>query len=475
MNIRLNFTARNGAASCGTKELKINMAKQVELIMPKMGESIAEATILKWLKQEGDTIELDESVLEIATDKVDSEVPSPVAGTLVKKMFNEGDVVPVGKAVAMIAISADGADVAAESTRNGQNSEPSKQAAEAAPAAVAQGATAGHAQQALHKGDGSRFYSPLVLNIARSEGISMGELESMNGTGKEGRVTKKDILEYIEKRTSAPQAAPATQQAQPAPSSNGSASSAPAVKQYQVDVPVYPGDEIVEMDRMRKLIAENMVMSKHVSPHVTSFVEADVTNIVKWRDNVKSAFEKREGEKITFTPIFIEAIVKAIKDFPNINVSVSGDKIIKRKNINIGMAAALPTGNLIVPVIKNADTKNLIGLTKEVNDFATRARANKLKPDEIQGATFTLTNVGTFGNVMGTPIIAQPQVAIMAVGAIKKKPVVMETEYGDIIAIRHMMFLSLSYDHRVVDGMLGGSFLRKIADYLEAFEIDRKY
>jgi 2-oxoglutarate dehydrogenase E2 component (dihydrolipoamide succinyltransferase) len=309
------------------------------------------------------------------------------------------------------------------------------------------------------------------MNIAKSEGVSMGELERMQGTGKEGRVTKKDILGFLEHRQTAPQGQPAQQQAQTQPQAQ--TISAQPAKQHQVDVPVYPGDEIVEMDRMRKLIADHMVMSKHVSPHVTSFVEADVTNLVKWRDKVKKEFEKRENEKITFTPIFIEAVVRAIKDFPGINVSVSGDKIIKRKNLNIGMAAALPSGNLIVPVIKNADTKNLLGLTKEVNDLANRARGNALKPDEIQGATFTLTNVGGFGNLMGTPIIPQPQVAILAVGAIKKKPVVMETEYGDIIAIRHMMFLSLSYDHRVVDGMLGGSFLRRVADYLEAFDPNR--
>jgi 2-oxoglutarate dehydrogenase E2 component (dihydrolipoamide succinyltransferase) len=449
------------------------MSKQVDLIMPKMGESIAEATILKWLKKEGDAIALDEAVLEIATDKVDSEVPSPISGTLVKLLFKEGDVVPVGKAVAVISIEGEG-----EASGNTQASQAPKQenAPAASSSAVTQPVAAAHHGSGM-EGEKTRFYSPLVLNIARSENIPMAELETLGGTGKEGRVTKKDILEYVEHRKTAP--APQKTGSQAAQTTVGEttklSSASEAGKTYNIDVPVYPGDEIVEMDRMRKMIADHMVMSKHVSPHVTSFVEADVTNMVKWRENVKTAFEKREGEKITFTPLFIEAVVKAIKDFPNINVSVSGDKIIKRKNINIGMAAALPSGNLIVPVIKNADTKNLLGLTKEVNDLAKRARTNSLKPDDIQGASFTLTNVGSFGNLMGTPIIPQPQVAILAVGAIKKKPVVMETEYGDIIAIRHMMFLSLSYDHRVVDGMLGGSFLRKVADYMEAFDAKREY
>jgi 2-oxoglutarate dehydrogenase E2 component (dihydrolipoamide succinyltransferase) len=437
------------------------MAKQVELIMPKMGESIQEATILKWLKKEGDFIEVDESVLEIATDKVDSEVPAPVSGKLAKRLFEEGAVVPVGQAIAVIETEAAGGDNNAPASSPAPSAAPAVKAEAAAP--TQQNASQPQAQ--LNKGEGSRFYSPLVLNIARSEGIGMAELEKMEGTGKEGRVTKKDILAYVENRGSQP----AAQQQASQPQQQSVQSAAPK-QSYSVDVPVYPGDEIVEMDRMRKLIADHMVMSKHVSPHVTSFVEADVTNIVKWRDKVKKDFEKREGEKITFTPIFIEAVVKAIKDFPGINVSISGDKIIKRKNINIGMAAALPSGNLIVPVIKSADQYNLIGLTKSVNDLANRARNNQLKPDEIQGGTFTLTNVGTFGNVMGTPIINQPQVAILAVGAIRKKPVVMETEYGDIIAIRHMMFLSLSYDHRVVDGMLGGSFLRRVADYMEGFD-----
>jgi 2-oxoglutarate dehydrogenase E2 component (dihydrolipoamide succinyltransferase) len=399
---------------------------QFELIMPKMGESIAEATITKWLKNEGDTIKLDEPVVEIATDKVDSEVPSTNEGILIKKLWNEGDVVPVG------------APTAANMSSNG---------------------------------DAGRFYSPLVLNIARTEGISMAELEQIAGSGKENRVTKGDILKYIEggRQSQSAAGSPAPAQVKPAETAK-----APESRPQASKVSLMPGDEIVEMDRMRKLIADHMVMSVTTSPHVTSFVEADVTNLVMWREKNKTKFEKKEGEKITFTPIFIEAVVKAIKDFPMINVSLDGNNIIKRKNINIGMAAALPSGNLIVPVIKNADTKNLLGLVKDVNDLAKRARENKLQPDEIQGGTYTITNVGTFGNVMGTPIINQPQVAILAVGAIRKKPAVLETEYGDVIAIRHMMFLSHSYDHRVVDGALGGAFVRRVADYLEQWDVNRE-
>jgi len=450
---------------------------QVELIMPKMGESIAEATILKWLKKEGDSIEMDEPVLEIATDKVDSEVPASNSGIMGKIFFNEGDVVPVGKAIAII------------HTGGAENNAPSNNSVTAAvevpytPAVALSQPESNSNISSISNSDSDRFYSPLVMNIAKSEKISMTELESINGSGKEGRVTKKDILDYVDAKSKGQINVALPQNIETAPlngSANSNAPTPPLPKSSPVtstiqapDVQLYPGDEIVEMDRMRKLIADHMVMSVHVSPHVTSFVEADVTNLVLWRDKNKKEFEKREGEKITFTPIFIEAVVKAIKDFPNINVSVSGNSVIKRKSINIGMAAALPSGNLIVPVIKNADTKNLIGLTREVNDFANRARNNQLKPDDIQGGTFTVTNVGTFGNVMGTPIINQPQVAILAVGAIRKKPVVLETPQGDVIAIRQMMFLSLSYDHRVVDGMLGGSFLRRIADYLEGFDLNR--
>ena len=425
----------------------------IDLKMPKMGESVHEATIIRWLKNEGDRVEADESILEIATDKVDSEVPSTATGTLSKRLFNEGDVVQVGTVIAIIETAG-----GASHTQNGEREEERAEVPFIAqPAAV---------EKAVASSSG-RFYSPLVRNIAVTEGISPEELEHMPGSGEGGRVTKKDILSFVETRKSGKVTMPALQQ-QPAPQP---ATSAPA----PTPGPVISGDvEIIEMDRMRKLIADHMVMSKHTSAHVTSYVEADVTNIVQWRERVKNQFEKREKEKITYTPLFIEAVVKAIKDFPMINISVEGNKIILKKNINIGMAAALPSGNLIVPVIKNADRMNLTGLTKTVNDLATRARNNKLQPDEIQGGTFTITNVGTFGNVMGTPIINQPQVAIMAVGAIRKKPAVIETPQGDTIGIRQMMFLSLSYDHRVVDGMLGGSFLRKVADYLEQFDPNRE-
>ena len=442
---------------------------QYELIMPKMGESVAEATITNWLKSEGETIETDESVLEIATDKVDSEVPSPVEGVLVKKLFNENDVVQVGQAIAIINTEGDdGASV--NGTQEAATAEAPvevaavEQSVEAATAAIQGDSTE------ISRTSGDRFYSPLVRSIASTEGISQAELDAVPGSGKEGRVTKKDILSYIENRGSAP--APA-QPAAPAPSAPAAAK-APSKPMAAPSVPVGAGDEIIEMDRMRKIIADNMVLSKQTAPHVTSFVEADVTNIVNWRNKVKGEFQKREGEKITFTPIFMEAIIKAIKDFPMINISVDGGNIIKRKNINIGMAAALPSGNLIVPVIKNADNLNLVGLTKAVNDLANRARNNKLQPDEISGGTYTITNVGTFGNVLGTPIIPLPQVAIMATGAIIKKPAVIETPEGDMIGIRHKMFLSHSYDHRVVDGALGGMFVRRVADYLEQWDVNRE-
>ncbi len=435
-----------------------------ELVMPKMGESIAEATIIKWTKNEGDTIAADETVLEIATDKVDSEVPSPKGGVLKKILFKEGDVVAVGAVIAVIAMEGSAASTPAP------KAEPTP---EVKAAVVEVEKTIAVATNTVSNSGGGRFYSPLVLNIAKEENVSMSELETIAGTGSEGRVTKKDILAHVQNRGNAPAAPqPSAPAAKPA-EVKVAAPAAPAVHQAP-KIALMPGDEIIEMDRMRKLIADHMVMSKHVSPHVTSFVEADVTNMVVWRDKAKKVFEKREGEKITFTPMFVECVVKAIKDFPMINVAVDGQNIVKRKNINVGMAAALPSGNLIVPVIKNADNMNLIGLTKTVNDLANRSRANKLAPDEIQGGTFTLTNVGGFGNVMGTPIINQPQVAIMATGSIKKKPAVMETEMGDVIAIRHMMFLSLSYDHRVVDGSLGGSFLKRVADYMEAWDVNRE-
>lgn len=434
---------------------------QVELIMPKMGESVAEATIIKWLKKEGDKISADETVLEIATDKVDSEIPSTAEGTLIKRLFNEGDVVQVGKAIAIISTDANATieTVEVKTPVTAQTNVVQKELANNAVKEVI----------SLEKNSTSgKFFSPLVRNIAKQEGIAMAELESISGTGANGRVTKNDILAYI------PNKGKQTVVEQPKVIQEA-ANNGTVAAQAKPAISVNAGDEIIEMDRMRKLIADHMVMSKHTSPHVTSFVEADVTNIVKWRDKVKGNFEKREGEKLTFTPIFIEALVKAIKDFPMINISLDGTKIIKRKNINIGMAAALPSGNLIVPVIKNADTLNLVGITKQVNDLAKRARAGKLSPDEITGGTYTLTNVGSFGNVMGTPIINQPQVAIMAVGAIKKKPAVIETPDGDLIGIRHFMFLSHSYDHRVVDGSLGGQFVRKVADYLEQWDINREF
>jgi 2-oxoglutarate dehydrogenase E2 component (dihydrolipoamide succinyltransferase) len=442
---------------------------QFELTMPKMGESVAEATIIKWTKNEGDSVKLDETVLEIATDKVDSEIPSPFEGILIKKLFNENDVVQVG---AVIAIISSDASV-------GITEFPKVVAPVSTSSPAVQVSATSTPLESVDFKNSDKFYSPLVKSIAKEEGISLSELDTIKGTGQDGRVTKSDILAYLPNRnTTTPIiTAPETKTTATAPVANKSTMGVPdnTVLVQRPAVSVGGGDEIIEMDRMRKIIADNMVMSKHVSPHVTSFVEADVTNLVQWRDKIKKDFEKREGEKLTFTPLFVECVAKAIKDFPMINVSVdqTGTKIIKRKNINIGMAAALPTGNLIVPVIKNADQKNLVGITKDVNDLATRARANKLSPDEIQGGTFTLTNVGGFGNVMGTPIILQPQVAILAVGTIKKKPAVIETPQGDVIAIRHFMFLSLSYDHRVVDGSLGGTFLRKVADYMEQWDISR--
>ncbi|WP_317896865.1 dihydrolipoamide acetyltransferase family protein [Aurantibacillus circumpalustris] len=443
-----------------------------DLIMPKMGESVAEATIIKWTKNEGDTIKIDETVLEIATDKVDSEIPSPFEGTLIKRLFNEGDVVQVGAVIGVISSDANASVSDAPKT---STSEAKK--AESAPAAANLSTAAPAANVDFSNSD--KFYSPLVKSIAKEEGISLAELDSIKGSGQEGRVTKADILAYIPNRNKQG-ASSATPAAAPKTETKTASGGTMSVGEHAIivnrpAVSVGAGDEIVEMDRMRKMIADNMVMSKHVSPHVTSYVEADVTNLVMWRDKAKKEFEKRDGEKLTFTPLFIEAVARAIKDFPLINVSVdqTGTKIIKRKNINIGMAAALPSGNLIVPVIKNADEKNLLGITKAVNDLANRARGNKLQPDEIQGGTFTLTNVGSFGNLMGTPIILQPQVAILAVGSIKKKPAVLETPQGDVIAIRQFMFLSLSYDHRVVDGSLGGTFLRRVADYLEQWDINR--
>lgn len=476
---------------------------QYELLLPKMGESVAEATVIKWLKQPGDMISLDDTLLEIATDKVDSEVPSPVSGKLISQLFKEDEVVSVGAVIAVIETEDEGVQPAAKEsqpapaeaykptvtfadTQNQVTQEPAATeiSQEVAPAAEIPGLnqlqeTAPVTTESKPYTASDRFYSPLVKNIASQENISTAELDQISGTGAEGRLTKDDLLTYIQERGTVPlpanynAGAQKLSSAQQPETANGTQASAP--KSSPVATTSMSGsDEIIEMDRMGKLISDHMVMSKQTSAHVTSFVEADVTNMVMWRERVKKNFESRENEKITFTPIFIEAVSKAIKDFPMINVSVQGNTIIKKKDINIGMAAALPSGNLIVPVIKNADQLNLLGLTKAVNDLAVRARGSKLKPDETQGGTFTLTNVGSFGNVMGTPIINQPQVAILAVGTIKKKPAVLETETGDVIAIRHMMFLSLSYDHRVVNGALGGTFVRKVADYLENWDVNRE-
>ncbi len=425
----------------------------IEMIMPKMGESIMEGTVLTWLKKVGDEIEEDESVLEVATDKVDTEIPATHAGVLKEILAQEGDVIEVGKPIAIISTS--GEEVVTK-----DSSEPKTASIEEAEVIAHTPNKTIVVATKLTAPTSGRFYSPLVLNIAKKESILMQELETVSGTGKEGRVTKKDILAYVTDRGNGTFIVP------PA-TTNGK--SMPA----KVQVSISAGDEIIEMDRMRKMIAERMVDSKRISPHVTSFVEADVTNIVQWRNKVKDEFFRNQGEKLTFTPILMEAIIKAIKDFPMINISLDGDKIIKKKAINVGMAVALPTGNLIVPVIKNADQYNLAGLTKQVNDLAKRARENNLKPDNLSGGTYTISNVGSFGNVMGTPIIVQPQVAILALGAIIKKPAVIETLQGDAIAIRHKMFLSHSYDHRVVDGALGGMFVRRVADYLESFDIDQ--
>lgn len=446
----------------------------VDLVMPKLGESIMEATILKWHKKPGDTIKQDETVLDIATDKVDSEVPSTAEGVLEEVLFNENDVVPIGTVIARIRSGAAATGTAPAATTPQQFEEarvveeiPYQPTASAA--AQATTSTAG--------GNKMRFYSPLVLNIAQQEGISMAELENIPGTGQDGRVSKKDILAYVaDKRSGKVADIPAaTAPARPAQEVTVIPNDQPVPKESNTNVPaIYSGNiEVIEMDRMRKLIAKHMVDSKHTSPHVTSFAECDVTNLVLWREKVKKDFEKREGEKITFTPLFIEAIVKCIKKYPWLSSSVDGDKIIVKKDLNIGMATALPSGNLIVPVIKNADQLNLVGLTKQVNGLANAARNGKLKPDDTTGGTFTLTNVGTFGSIMGTPIINQPQVAIMAVGAIKKRPMVIETPQGDSIAIRHMMYISLSYDHRIIDGALGSTFLNAVSKELENFDPNR--
>jgi len=428
-----------------------------------MGESVAEASILSWLKKEGDRVTADEPLVEIATDKVNSEVPSPEDGILVSCRVNVGDTVQVGHVIAIIE-TGDGASAPAPVTA-AATATSEVAAAPAVPMAVS--------TETAVVSSSDRFYSPLVKNIAKQENISQTELDSISGTGQNGRVTKEDLIGYISNRGNKSVAAPtAPESSTPVLKPTATAVELPRVKGPTITVG--PNDEIIEMDRMRRLIADHMIMSTQVSPHVTSYVEADLTNVVMWRNKVKKQFEANAKTKLTFTPIFIEAVAKAIRDFPGVNASVDGNNIIMRGDINIGMAAALPSGNLIVPVIKNADQLNLVGIAKKVNDLAERARANKLTPDEIQGGTYTLTNVGSFGNVMGTPIINQPQVAILAVGAIRKKPAVIETPQGDAIAIRHMMFLSHSYDHRIVDGALGGRFVRRVADYLEEWDVNRE-
>ncbi len=425
-----------------------------ELVMPKLGESIIEATIVRWHKKEGDLVVEDESIADLATDKVDSEIPSPVEGVITKLFFNEGDIVPVGKVIAIINMG--GSDAAAPS--------------EALPAAEPQATTpevqaaAKPVETAAAAVESDRFYSPLVRNIAKQENIPFSELDNLKGSGKDNRLTKQDLLDYLQARAtkSAAQPAQASVAATPA-----------AAERPKVQAPAVTsttGDVIIEMDRMRRLIADHMVMSKQVSPHVTSFIEVDVTNIVRWREKIKDSFAKREGQKITYTPLFVEAAAKALREFPNVNASIDGYKIIQRKAINIGMAAALPDGNLIVPVIKNADQKNLLGIVHDVNDLADRARKNKLNPDDIAGGTFTITNFGSFDSLTGVPVINQPQVAILGVGTIKKRPWVLETADGDVIAIRHICMLSLSYDHRLVDGALAGQFIKRVQQLLEAFD-----
>jgi 2-oxoglutarate dehydrogenase E2 component (dihydrolipoamide succinyltransferase) len=422
----------------------------VEMLMPKMGESITEGTILTWLKKEGDSIDQDESVLEVATDKVDTEVPATHGGILKKILAKEGDVVAVGATIAIIETEGDFNDA----TPKLAEVENTKEALiSAAPANTSALISLPESKEEILSEDG-RFYSPLVLSIAKEEGISKSELSKISGTGKEGRVTKQDMLNHLKMRGEKSQV-----------------SATPSISAPKVHVSISATDEIIEMDRMRKMIAQRMIESRRISAHVTSFVEADMTNIVLWREKHKDAFRAKYGEGITYTPFFIEAVAKAIRDFPMINISVDGDRIIRKKDINVGMAVALPSGNLIVPVIRNADQLNIVGISKKVNELANKARNNKLTADDVSGGTYTVSNVGSFGNVMGTPIIPQPQVAIMAIGAIVKKPAVVETPTGDVIAIRHKMFLSHSYDHRVVDGSLGGMFVRRVADYLEAFDL----
>ncbi len=440
---------------------------QIEIRLPKMGESVTEATITNWLKNVGDSVKIDEPLVEVATDKVDNELPSETAGVLVKQLFQKDEVAQVGDVIAIIATDGDSAPTEDAPASVEKTAEVISQ-----DISVVQDSVNGSVAITTSKnGESGKFYSPLVRSIAEKEGVTMSELENISGSGQGSRVTKKDILSYLDNRGSG-----GAMSVAPAKEVSKETVSAPAAQVSAVKAPVIPsmpGDEIIEMDRMRKLIADHMIMSVQTSAHVTSYVEADVTNIVNWRNKIKNEFAKREGENLTFTPIFMEAIVKAIKDFPMVNISISGNNIIKRRDINLGMATALPSGNLIVPVIKSADRLNLVGLAKAVNAMAVNARENKLKPEDIQGGTYTVTNVGTFGNVMGTPIINQPQVAILALGAIRKVPAVIETPEGDFIGIRHKMYLSHSYDHRVVDGALGGMFVKRVSDYLEQFDVNR--
>ncbi len=438
------------------------MAK-IELKLPKMGESVAEATITNWLKEIGDSIEADEAVLEIATDKVDSEVPSEVDGVLVEKRFEVDDVVEVGQTIAIIEVEGEGDnDISEETSNETETSSENSEATELENEMSQVKSSVSNASTSFS--DASRFYSPLVKNIAKEEGIPLEELEQIEGSGLEGRVTKEDMLAYVKNKGQAPQQTKQT---------TTKTTASKTLPKAETPVNINAEDEVIEMSRMGKLIASHMVASKQTSAHVQSFIEVDVTNIWNWRNKHKQAFQEREGEKLTFTPIFMEAVAKAIKDFPMINISVNGDQIVKKKHINLGMAAALPNGDLIVPVIKDADQLNLLGMAKQVNDLANRARIGKLKPNETQGGTYTVTNVGTFGSVLGTPIINQPQVGILALGAIRKVPAVIETPEGDFIGIRHKMFLSHSYDHRVVNGALGGQFVQRVAQYLESFDTNR--
>lgn len=439
---------------------------EIQVLLPKMGESVAEATITTWLKAVGDVIEEDEPIVEIATDKVDSEVPSPASGVLKEILFQEGDVVEVGTSFAVIQTEGEVENDSAPNASKEANSQTVEIEKEVETTILEPLNETENIENLTANNDG-KFYSPLVRSIAKEEGVSVSDLNTIKGSGSNGRVTKKDILSYLSNKGNKETSSPAAQ-------TTSTAIKAVPV-QHKSSTSIESGqNEVIEMDRMRKLIADHMVMSVQTAPHVTSFVEADVTNIVLWRNKIKNKFQEKEGEKFTFTPIFLEAVAKALRDFPMVNSSIDGDKIIIKKDINVGMATALPSGNLIVPVIKNADQLNIVGLAKKVNDLANRARVNKLGPDEIQGGTYTISNVGTFGNVMGTPIINQPQSAILALGAIRKKPAVMETPTGDVIAIRHMMFLSHSYDHRNVDGALGGQFVKRVADYLENFDLNRE-